>query len=482
LTADRAQSIVAVPLTLVLLLPLGVAVAASSGYQDWWLSPRGWRILLDTACFCLLASAVATGGGYLVGRSGFGWSALACVPLAVPSSLLGSAWIVALGRSGPLGDWVTVFDWPIASAAVGLRYVGIAALMFAAQRVGTGPAVKVFRVRYAWWWLGIKPALGPAVVAMAATFILVSADHIMPSMFLVHTYGTQVLIQYNALQDLPGAAALAGPMLLPAVAAIGVVACVVRPWLTVDSNTPSPKSWWTAALVILLSLGVPITLIVRQVGSPASLAEAFREMYPEVIRTILITSVCAPICVAVGWLLAESWLRDWRRRRWPWSTLIILNLAAPPSMLALGLIDMSSNWPLRVLRDGDGPLLVAYAARFVPVVVLVLFIAGLCRPRLPDTAARLFNVPVWKRIWRIDWPARRVEITATLILCGLLIATELEVSLLLASAGTSTVGVRLYTLIHTAPDSQVSAAAVVVLILLVPWIGLLGYLAGRRHM
>ncbi len=481
MTTDRSLSVLGILLTLALLLPLGAAVAASSGYQDWWLSPRGWRILLDTAYFGLLASVVAILGGYLVGRSGIGWAIVACVPLAIPSSLLGSSWIIALGRNGPLGDWITVFDWPIASAAVGLRYAGIAALIFATQRVGPGPAAKVFKVRHTWWWFGIKPALGPAAAAMAATFILVSADHIMPSMFLVHTYGTQVLIQYNALQDLPGAAALATPMLLPAVLAIGGVVCVVRPWLTVDSNEPSPKSFWPAVLVMLLSVGVPITAIIWQIGSPTSLVEAFREMRHEVVHTGLITAACAPACVVIGWLLAELWLRDWRRGRWSWTPLILVNLAAPPSMLAMGLIDLSARWPIRLLRDGDGPLMATYAARFVPVVVLVLFIAGLRRPQLPDTAAKLFNVPVWTRIRRIYCSTRRVELTAALLLCGLLIATELEASLLLAPAGTSTVGVRLYTLIHTAPDTQVSAAAVAVLLLLTPWIVLLGFLARRRR-
>ncbi len=386
-----------------------------------------------------------------------------------------------MGRTGPLGDWITVFDWPVASAAVGLRYVGIAAMIFAAQRIGPGPAAKVFRVRHTWWWFGIKPALGPAAAAMAATFILVSADHIMPSMFLIHTYGTQVLIQYNALQDLPGAAALATPMLLPAVLAIGVVVFAMRPWLTIDSNDPSPKSFWPAALVMLLAVGVPITAIVWRVESPTSLIKVFGEMHPEIVRTGLLTAICAPICVVIGWLLAESWLRDWRRRRWSWVPLILVNLAAPSSMLALGLIDLSSRWPVRLLRDGDGPLMAAYVARFVPVVVLMLFIAGLRRPQLPDTVAKLFNVPVLTRIKNIHWPTRRVELTAALILTGLLIATELEASLLLAPPGTSTVGVRLYTLIHTAPDTQVSAAAVVVLLLLIPWIVPLALLARRRR-
>lgn len=468
-------------LTLLLLAPLGAAIASSSGYQDWWLTGRGWGILFDSFTFSLFAGVVATVGGYAVGRAGIGWSALACVPLAIPSSLLGSAWIVALGRTGPLGDWVTVFDWPVAASAVGLRYLGVAAIIFATQRTGPGPAAQVFQVRRAWWWLHIKPLLVPATAALAVSSLLISTDHIMPSMFLIHTYGTQVLIQYNALQDLPGAAALAIPMLLPAVVAIALVVATLRPWTQPQASIPPHGSFGFALPVVLFAIGIPVCAIVWRMGSPVALTGAMSEMRPEIIRTSLLTAAGAPICAVIGWLLAESWLNAWRRGRWSLVPLILLNLSAPPSLLALGLIDLSDRGPLRFLRDGDSPLIAAYAVRFVPMVVLVMFMVGLRRPTLPDTVARLFHIPVGRRLWRIHWPTRRAELGAVLILCGLLIATELEASLLLVPAGTATVGVRLYTLIHTAPDAQVSASALAVLILLVPWVVCLGFMVRRRR-
>jgi iron(III) transport system permease protein len=481
LTADRHIGIVGGTLTLLLLLPLGAAVAASSGYQRWWFEARGWQILADTAVFSAVAAWVGVVGGYLVGRAGVFWAVLACIPLAVPSSLLGSAWIVALGRNGPLGGWVSVYDWPVAAVAVGLRYLGIAALIFAMQRTGSGPAGKLYDVRHAWWWLGLRPALGPAAAAFAALFILCGADHILPSMFLVHTYGTQVLIQYNALQDLPGAAALATPMLLPAVAAVALVMFVVGPHRAAERAEPDKVSAWPAALTVALAVGVPVAAVVWGTGSWSALAQSFEQMWPETVRTGVLIAVSAPACTAVGGLLAGCWLHRHRQGRWSPVPLLLINLAAPPSMLALGLIDLSARWPVRLLRDGDGLLIASYAARFVPVLVLVLFIAGLRRPPLPVTAARLFGVSGWNRFSRIHWPARRGEFGAAVVLCGLLIATELEASLLLAPAGTSTVGVRLYTLIHTAPDRQVSAAAAGVLLMLLPWIALAGIMTWRRR-
>ena len=97
-------------LTLALLLPLGAALMAAFSAERSWDELRVGSLLLDTAVFAGLSALVGVVGGYIIARAGLFWAALACVPLALPSSLLASAWIVTLGRTGPLGDWVTVFD------------------------------------------------------------------------------------------------------------------------------------------------------------------------------------------------------------------------------------------------------------------------------------------------------------------------------------------------------------------------------------
>lgn len=466
-------------LTLALLLPLGAALSAALGAERGWDELRVWSLLLDTVVFAGFSALVGVIAGYVVGRSGVGWAALACVPLAAPSSLLASAWIVALGRTGPLGDWVTVFDKPVAAGAVGLRYVGIAALIFAAHQAGSGPAARLYPLRRAWWWLGIRPAIAPALAAFAVLFILCGADHIMPSMFLVHTYGTQVLIQYNALQDLPGTAALALPMLVPATVAVMVILWIVRPRRVTERNNPDKVSVWLGILVLLVAVGVPMSAIVWRTGSWSAFADSFVQMRPEAIRTFRLAASGALVCTLIGWALASCWLHRRKADRWSPAPLALLNLAAPPSMLGLGLIDLSSRWPLSLLRDTQGLMVAAYAVRFAPLAALLLFVAGLRRSELPGIAARLYGVSWWGRMKHIHWPVWRGSLAAAVILCALLIATELETSLLLVPAGGGTVGIRLYTLIHTAPDQQVSAAAVAILVLLSPLIVLAGWLARR---
>ncbi len=144
------------------------------------------------------------------------------------------------------------------------------------------------------------------------------------------------------------------------------------------------------------------------------------------------------------------------------------------------MIALFQHAPLHSLRDTDAPVLLAYVCRVTPVAALIVFAAGMVQPTAPMTAARVLGVTPWRRWRHIAWPTQRLTLATVMIVCLLLVATEVEMSALLDQAGVTTVGVRLYTLIHTAPQTTVSASAVAVLLLLVPLLVAGGLLARSR--
>lgn len=468
-------------LTLLLVLPLIAAISAGSGYAQWWADARGWSILMDTLAFAGAAACVGTLGGCLLGRAGVGWALAGCVALVVPSSLLGTTWIAALGRNAPLGDWLTVYDWPVAAAVVGLRYVGVAALIVAMHRRGDDRAAKVFTVRRAWWWLRVKPMLRPITAAWLAIVMLASADHVLPSMFLIHTYGTQLLIQYNALLDLPGAAALATPMLGVAVVLLTIAGRVGKPYpATGARGARSRGSVWGAVAVVAVALCVPCVVLIAQVGASKPVIDATVAMREEFIHTGKLAVLSMVICTVLGWCLGEHWLAAWRAGRVTLAPMLLVNLIAPGALLALGVIELFQRQPFSMLRDTDVPLLVAYGCRVTPVTMLIVFAAGVARPTLPITAARVLGVSRWRRWRHVVWPTQRQTWIVAAMVSLLLVATEVEMSVLLQQAGVATVGVRLYTLIHTAPQADVSAGALAVLMVLTPLLIVTGALARER--
>jgi iron(III) transport system permease protein len=315
-------------------------------------------------------------------------------------------------------------------------------------------------------------------------------DHITPGLLLVSTYGTQVLIQYQAMLDPAGAAALAAP-----VAALGVAAAAAalragrRTWRDPDAPSALPAAGPSrgeavaggaiVAAVLAMALAVPVGALVRQAGSWAMLAQAFDSARPQAWQTLRVAGATAAVCAALAPLLAGRWLAAWRRGRASLVPLVLVNLAVPPSLIGIGLVRMTT-WPgLAPLADSAAPLVAAQVARFLPVVTLLYLARERRRSVEPLAAARAHGLGALATLVHVWWPSHRATVAAAGLLGGVLAATELETSVLLAPPGGATLGVRLYALIHTVPQALTAALALDILLAAAPAIALLGVLAAR---
>ena len=501
------ESVVSVLLVALALLPLlaGLVMSLSPAGRDaltsWLARPSGSRILFSSLLFAATGATVGLLAGWTVAltlpasvTSRRLLLALCCLPLLVPSSLMGVGWIMAMGRDAVVTNALrnvfghavpTIYVWPLAAAATGLRYFGVAALMLAADRRADRTTRAVERVFGLRWTtrarLHVGATLVPATIAWLLLVLLVGGDHILPGMFLVHTFGTEVLIQFNAVMDPAGAAALA---MIPAVIAIialllcGALTRRYSGWtdrdmgvgetLACGERSRTASSRWERAIAVaviagtmLLALGLPFAGLVVRAQNVTNLHDAWRDALPEVGQSVQLAMAGAATTLLLALPLAHGWVAAHRRRTSSPAPLVLLNLAVPGSLLALGILFLPAP---QALVDTNAGLIVAYAARFAAVAMIVLFAGWVrCAPT-SDLAARLHRVPAINRFLRLTLPARAPATVAAFALVALLVAAELEMSLILVRPGPTTLGVRLYTLIHTAPDHVVAALALDVLI------------------
>ena len=470
------------------LLPLVAAALASlgaepaSGYAWWWGTPRGWSILLRTFVFaggaavfgtvtgCFIAAAAARANRPLAAL----FIAIACVPLLLPSSLLGTAWIMAAGRAGWLTQatgwpW-TVYHTPIAAAVIGLRYCGVAALMTMAQcrRQAEPDAAQLafdLPLRRRLLHLRLRPLTRPLLAAWLLLVVLCANDHILPGMFLVTTYGTQALIEQNALLNQAGAAALAIP---PMLLMLGFSAVAIRlAWrrfpatdrLALASSRSAVGPALRVLPILCIAVGLPLVALAVRAGSWVAVREAWAACAPERWRTWMLAMVGGPLCAIVAAAPVAHWLT--RRRHGETSTapVLLVLLVAPASLLATGVIVLADRAPLRPFRDTDLPLMLGYLCRFTPIAGLLLAAAWSRVPSSALDAARAHGLGAWRTLRALVVPLHGPGFLAAAALSAMLIATDLELSLMLAPPGVTTLGVRLYSMIHTAPDALVSAAA-----------------------
>jgi iron(III) transport system permease protein len=216
-----------------------------------------------------------------------------------------------------------------------------------------------------------------------------------------------------------------------------------------------------------VAVGVPLAGLVVRSANVANLVTSLKESRAEALHSTWLAAAGALLIVVIAVPLVTGVLRAHRARRTSPAWIMLVNLVVPGSLLALGMISVLSPRPVRWVQDTELPLIVAYATRFVPLVVLVLFVAWLRLTPLASAAAKLHCASWRTRVLTIALPPRAPAIVTSLALAALLIAAELEISLILVRPGPTTLGVRLYTLIHIAPDAVVSALSLDLLLMVI---------------
>ena len=503
---------VGVELTALLLLaPLALAVAESMDlgkYAHWWGAPRGWETLCTTLQVSSLAAAMAVAMAWALAsatsRCRPGWTRavaiVSCLPLLTPSSTMATTWLFLATGKGPLASVLPAIGLratsiAAAAAVLAARYFGLAVailLYYQLGRKSNWPAERLFRVPRLTAILRLHgpPAIQATTVAALAVLLFCMNDQIIPGMLLISTYGPQIMIQYAALLDAPAAMALALP-----VAGVGMlmVAVALRAGRTASGVSreakpivPRPRSRGQRALagalvvaILSAALGGPIWVLVRQTESFATPLEMIWTARGEVFETLLCAAMAGPICSALAALLALRWIAARRAGRLSAAPLVLVNLVIPPSLLGIAMIQASQYWPLNAMGDSRGPLVFAYVVRFLPVAVLGFYVVWRGDSHDQTRAAYVHGVAPWRRAARLTWPRRRPMLLAASVLCGLLAATELEMSILLAPPGRATLGVRLYSLMHTAPDTMVSALTLAILVLVGPGVLAVTFLLAR---
>ncbi len=510
-----------IPLMAAIILPM-MGADGQGKYAHWWGTSRGWRAMWVTLKLSATASAIAILLAWTLATATVRWKPdfatvvvmLSCLPLLVPSSGFAKAWIFALGLQSPVGEVLGKWGFRVysllgAEIVLAARYFGIAVAILTFQRVRqvrNWYPERIFRPSLVAGALHLRyrPALRAGGIALLLVMLFCINDHIIPETLLISTYGTQVMIQYGALLDLGGAAALAVP-----VGGVGMILLILalligrRLWIhtgSLSAVSAPPSGLTRRALAATLTITVlavvlvaPVSMLISQTESVGAVVESIRDAQDQLVQTLYCAVIAGCACAVLGGVLARRWIRARRGGSLTFVPLVLLNLTVPASLVGFGVIELTQHPPLRILRDSSFPLILAYVLRFTPVSTLALYAAWRNRSELGELAGKVHGVTRWRRIWSVGWGGRRVMLAAVAVLCGLLIATELEMSILLVGTAPeiarltgarsgATLGVRLSTLIHTAPDSMVGSLTLGVLAIICPGVILLGWLLWRaRH-
>ncbi|WP_128254301.1 ABC transporter permease [Falsirhodobacter deserti] len=486
------------------------------------LEASGISVLISVVAGTLLALLV----GCLDLRGRVAMTFLILSPLLIPSQIMALAWIELLGSSspilGPLGlapegrnplysgggiaFLMGIEHMPLVFIAVRATLSTLSGdLVEAARIAGARSASIMLRV--------ILPLCLPAIAAGGTLAFAAAVGNFgvpallgIPGRFSMLT--TLIYQRLNGFgpQVMGQVAVLALILVVMAAAALALRAVAMRLAVPVPGGRSFQRfdigparvvieaAVW---LVLFVAMILPILALLGTALSPAlgvklslsniSVAHFAETLGNGTIRRALVNSLSlsfaaaalsAIVAIPLVWLAHVARMKSMRVL----DVLADIPFIVPGTVLALAMILVFlPPLPLIGISIYGTPaiLLLAYLARFLPLVLRpVAAVATSAEPAL-DEAARIFNAPPLARIISIFAPMVTPAAMAGAVLIVMTAINELTLSSLLWSSGAETVGVMIFSLQYEGNSTSAAALSVVSLVLVMALV-IVADLMGRR--
>lgn len=498
-------TVVLIGLSVLIATPLGVGLAVAltisgGSAAGRWIRTTGIGLLLVLICLPMYVHAAAweaTAGKY-------GW-----IPLMQTSAnrfwfsgLVAASWIH--GVSG--AAWVAL------ATLWGLSRVPAQLLQQAALETGPWRRLRHVAVPYAW----------PATLAGALwVAVLAATEMTVADLYGVRTLADEVYLKYAfEPQTLPIVLAC----LLPLLVAMPLVWVMQRmlhttsrsaasrheagsdPWAALHLDASSPLRWLTsltaAGLMLtlitvpLISLFVKAGLLVEAAGQRGggpryawswqrmvtTLSDSLGTFAPEFGWTAVLAATVAVVAVLLG-TLAAAWAQgSARRAQWGFYTAMALVLLPGP-VVGMGILHLFHNHgPLlgALYERSIVPTVLALLPRAVPAAYLVMRAGYRMLPRETGEAARCDGASAGQQLLRIDLPRLKTSLAVAGFAAGIVATADVPATLVVLPPGMTTVGTRLFGLLHSGVRYQ-AAGLTLSFCLLVSVLVIAAHALASRH-
>ncbi len=424
-------------------------------------------------------------------------------PVLLPPYVVALAWTYVGGRNGFVHaltgrEWLPAWTYSL-PAVVGvlslvLYPLSMLATEVAMRRIDRTPGRSSADVRATGPHVvaDAHPLAAPSIAAASLViFVLAISEFAVAGLLQVRVYTTEVFTAFAALYDFPRAMLLATPLLLLSVAVAAIAAVVVGDRLVTPrrrtGTTPLLLNDWQAAAraacagIVSLALVLPVAILVREALEARSVGVALAGSRTAIVNSLTFAALAATLMVGIALWLAYARARSSRRLGYLSDIGFVVLFAVPSPIMGIGLIGLWNRpGALGAPYGTDVMLLLAYAARFLPVAVLILAAIVRYVPVSHEEAAAVTGAGWLRTMSRIVVPQIYLGIAATWAIVFVLAFGELGTSILVAPPGESTLPIRIYTLIANTPPSSVAALALLQAVVILTPLAIAGAVMWHR--
>ena len=343
------------------------------------------------------------------------------------------------------------------------------------------------------FWRITVPLVAPSLVAAGLVALIMAVSEFgVPGVLRVRVYTTEIFTAFAALYD-PGRATLLALPLLALCMAVAVMASALQrdrfPGRPRGAGTPGAlrltRSGGAAvaiAVVLVAALALPLAVLAREAAGSQSIATVIAGSGEAIANSLRLGALGASVVVGIAVWLGYARARMPARIGQLADVALVVLFAVPGTLLGVGLIGVWNRpGPLGALYGTDAMLVLASAARLLPIAVLSLAASTRAVPVSHEEAAAVSGAGWLRTMWHIVLPQIRLGVVATWVVSFVLAFGELGASILVAPPGETTLPIRTYTIIANAPASSVAILALLQATVVLGPLAVLAALLARRE-
>ncbi|MCQ9206093.1 MAG: chromate resistance protein [Omnitrophica bacterium] len=397
------------------------------------------------------------------------------IPIFIPPSIVAVTWI----NLHIFGKWIysvwgsifllTLCYFPFVTllSCAGLSAVGKDLEDAARLDYGELGVLRLVTIPYAF-----KHILAGALFV----FVFAISNYEIPALLGVQTFLGEIFVQFSGFYNTKKAFLLSLPLIgiTSFFIIIAVRALQDKEYFTISQDWAKPRliSLSPRGKIGLLSFSgvilgfsvlLPFFSLVYKAGGFITYRKAFLLSQKELSFSLLLAFGGAVVIVFTGFLAAYLIERSKSKIRHFLNYIFILPFAVPPTIWGIILIKVFNRPVFNFIYSTPLILLIGYWLRFVPFAVRILCANISHIDKSLEEEAQIEGAGFLRRLFCIVAPLCRKGFMVSLLIVFVLIMGELGLTILVVPAGSSTLILKVYTLMHYGAGKLVAGLSLVLL-------------------
>ncbi len=451
------------------------------------LNVSTFRLLLKSVIIAFSAALIATlGGGFFaftlsktnLSLRGF-FKLFFLIPLFISPYIISVSWVdffilIGVGKEFIYSEFGVVFVLsviyaPLAMIIIGSGLSNLSAVYEEAALTVTDYRRTIFKI--------IIPLIKPSVIsAFILIFVLSISEFSVPAFLSVNVLTTEIFTQFSAFYNY--GAAVANSMILIVISVSLLMAeryyLADAPFLSVSTKSyrlktielkkTKPFLLLIHFLYLFLSVFIPLIVLIIQsfYSGNSHFMRALSLLSVNIADSLIFAALGAVALLVFGFIFA--YLAE-REKVKSVNIILLITFGIPSTVLGIGLIKFFNTPYFNFIYSGFWIIIIGYLGRFIFISEKLISNAVKQVPLSFEESAELAGAGYLKRTGKILIPLIANGLFAAFLISFIFSLGELGTTILLYPPGTSTLPIKVYTIMANAPQSLTSAMSLIVLLI-----------------